>query len=97
MALSLAPNCFNSLQDEELRGCSISLSVQTLTRPQTDLAPHVGASLDVMRRDAAVMRESGPTLFTSVRKGEGVKDVVDAILGAWAASGAKGKNTPKQK
>lgn len=43
------------------------------------------------------MRESGPTLFTSVRKGEGVKDVVDAILGAWAVSGAKGKNTPKKK
>lgn len=50
-----------------------------------------------MRRDSAIMREKGPTLFTSVRKGEGVKDVVDAILGAWAASGAKGKNTPKQK
>lgn len=50
-----------------------------------------------MRRDAAIMREKGPTLFTSVRKGEGVQDVVDAILGAWAASGAKGKNTPKQK
>ncbi|EJT51234.1 Urease accessory protein ureG [Trichosporon asahii var. asahii CBS 2479] len=64
---------------------------------KTDLAPHVGASLDVMRRDSAIMREKGPTLFTSVRKGEGVQDVVDAILGAWAASGAKGKNTPKQK
>lgn len=75
----------------------LSLSPSPSTDPQTDLAPHVGASLDVMRRDSAIMREKGPTLFTSVRKGEGVKDVVDAILGAWAASGAKGKNTPKQK
>lgn len=55
---------------------------------QIDLAPHVGASLEVMRRDAAKMRDSGPTLFTSVRNNDGVKDVVDAILGAWRASGA---------
>lgn len=57
-----------------------------------DLAPHVGASLEVMRRDSATMRESGSTLFTSVRQGEGVDAVVDAILSAWKASGAEGKN-----
>lgn len=64
---------------------------------QTDLAPHVGASLDVMRRDASIMRESGPTLFTSVRQGDGVQDVVDAVLGAWRASGAVGKGKAKTK
>ncbi|WVF68061.1 urease accessory protein UreG [Kwoniella sp. CBS 6097] len=57
-----------------------------------DLAPHVGASLDVMRRDAAKMREGGPTLFTSVRNNDGVRDVIDAILSAWKASGAAGKD-----
>ncbi|OCF78617.1 urease accessory protein UreG [Kwoniella mangroviensis CBS 8886] len=57
-----------------------------------DLAPHVGASLDVMKRDAAKMRESGPTLFTSVRHNDGVRDVIDAILSAWKASGAAGKD-----
>ncbi|KAL1410036.1 hypothetical protein Q8F55_004038 [Vanrija albida] len=63
----------------------------------TDLAPHVGASLDVMRRDAALMRESGPTLFTSVRQGDGVQDVVDAILGAWKVSGAVNAGKPLAK
>ncbi|WWD08329.1 urease accessory protein UreG [Kwoniella europaea PYCC6329] len=57
-----------------------------------DLAPHVGASLDVMKRDAAKMRENGPTLFTSVRHNDGVRDVIDAILSAWKASGAAGKD-----
>ncbi|WVQ95617.1 urease accessory protein UreG [Kwoniella sp. CBS 9459] len=57
-----------------------------------DLAPYVGASLDVMRRDAAAMREGGPTLFTSVRNNDGVRDVIDAILSAWRASGAAGKD-----
>ncbi|OCF33703.1 urease accessory protein UreG [Kwoniella heveanensis CBS 569] len=57
-----------------------------------DLAPHVGASLEVMQRDAAKMREGGPTLFTSVRNNEGVRDVIDAILSAWRASGAAGKD-----
>ncbi|KAL7422911.1 hypothetical protein Q5752_002208 [Cryptotrichosporon argae] len=58
---------------------------------KTDLAPYVGASLEVMRRDASLMRESGPTLFTSVRHGEGVAEVVKAILGAWKVSGAGGR------
>lgn len=50
-----------------------------------------------MRRDAALMRDTGPTLFTSIRNGEGVSDVVDAILSAWRASGAVGKGKAKAK
>lgn len=49
---------------------------------KTDLAPHVGASLEVMDRDAAKMRDGGPTVFTSVRNDEGVDAVVDLILAA---------------
>jgi urease accessory protein len=37
------------------------------------------------------MREAGPTLFTSVRHNDGVKEVIEAILGAWKVSGAHGK------
>lgn len=45
-----------------------------------------------MERDAAKMRDNGPTLFTSVKHGKGVDEVIDLILGAWRASGAaKGK------
>lgn len=40
------------------------------------------------------MRDTGPTLFTSVRNNDGVKDVIDGILGAWRASGAQGKGKP---
>ena len=61
---------------------------------QTDLAPYVGASLDVMKRDAAIMREGGPTIFASVRHGDGVAEIKEAILGAWRASGAVGKGKP---
>lgn len=44
------------------------------------------------------MRDSGPTLFTSVRNGEGVSEVVEAILGAWKVSGAdKGARKGKAK
>lgn len=59
-------------------------------RCQIDLAPHVGASLEVMKRDADKMRDGGPTLFTSVRNNEGVDGVVELIKGAWtAATGGK--------
>lgn len=42
---------------------------------KTDLAPHVGASLDVMARDAARMRGDLPVVFTNLRLGDGVEQV----------------------
>jgi urease accessory protein len=42
---------------------------------KTDLAPHVGASLDVMTRDAGRMRNDRPFVFTSLRHQEGVEEV----------------------
>ena len=41
-----------------------------------DLAPHVGADLDVMRRDSKRMRGERPFLLISLRTGEGVADMV---------------------
>ena len=35
---------------------------------KTDLAPHVGADLEVMRRDAELVREGKPFLFTNCRE-----------------------------
>ncbi len=43
---------------------------------KTDLAPLVGASLDVMARDAAVQRRGAPTIFTNLRAEEGVDDLL---------------------
>ena len=47
---------------------------------KTDLAPHVGASLDVMDRDAKKMRGQRPFVFTSIRQGEGVEAVADFVV-----------------
>jgi urease accessory protein len=49
---------------------------------KTDLAPHVGASLEVMDRDSRRMRGARPFLFTSVRGGIGVADVAGFIVTA---------------
>lgn len=46
---------------------------------KTDLAPHVGANLEVMRVDAARMRGTRPFVFTSLRHGVGVDDIVAFI------------------
>ncbi len=46
---------------------------------KTDLAPHVGASLDIMARDAARMRGARPVVFASLRQGKGVDEVVALI------------------
>lgn len=43
---------------------------------KTDLAPHVGASLEVMDRDATRMRAGRPFVFTALRHGEGVDEVI---------------------
>ena len=47
-----------------------------------DLAPHVGASLEVMDRDARRMRGARPFLFTNVRAGKGVPEVAAFICKA---------------
>ena len=44
-----------------------------------DLAPHVGASLEVMERDAKRMRGEKPFVFTNMRSGEGVATVAGFI------------------
>ena len=46
---------------------------------KTDLAPHVGASLDVMERDATRMRAGKPFVFASLRHGKGVDEIVALI------------------
>jgi urease accessory protein len=45
-----------------------------------DLAPHVGASLEVMERDAKKMRRDRPFVFTNLKTGAGVETVVDFIV-----------------
>jgi len=45
-----------------------------------DLAPYVGASLEVMDRDAKKMRGERPFVFTNLKTGHGLTDVVDFIL-----------------
>jgi len=47
-----------------------------------DLAPHVGASLEVMDRDAKKMRGAKPFVFTNLKTGTGVEDVCDFIVRA---------------
>ena len=44
-----------------------------------DLAPHVGASLDVMAHDARRMRAQRPFVFTNLKTGAGLADVVRFI------------------
>jgi urease accessory protein len=43
---------------------------------KTDLAPHVGASLEVMDRDATKMREGRPFVFAAIRHDQGVDEIL---------------------
>tara|TARA_R110002124_G_scaffold205656_1_gene372092 strand:- start:42994 stop:43632 length:639 start_codon:yes stop_codon:yes gene_type:complete len=44
-----------------------------------DLAPHVGADLSVMQRDAARQRGARPFVFTNLKTGQGVDDILRLI------------------
>lgn len=46
---------------------------------KTDLAELVGANIEVMDRDAQLMRGSGPTIFAQVKNGVGVDEIVKNI------------------
>lgn len=45
-----------------------------------DLAPYVGASLDVMENDTKKMRGKKPFVFTNLKKSVGVDTVIDFII-----------------
>ena len=45
-----------------------------------DLAPYVGASLEVMDRDAKKMRGERPFVFTNLKTGQGLDQVVEFIV-----------------
>lgn len=45
-----------------------------------DLAPHVGASLEVMDRDAKKMRGERPFIFANMKTAEGLQTVIDFII-----------------
>jgi len=47
---------------------------------KTDLAPLVGASLDVMRRDAARMRGERPFVFSNLKTGSGLSEIIGFIV-----------------
>jgi urease accessory protein len=44
-----------------------------------DLAPYVGASLEVMARDAKTMRKERPFVLANMKTGEGLGAVVEFI------------------
>jgi urease accessory protein len=46
---------------------------------KTDLAPHVGANLDVMAADAKRMRGERPFVFSNLRSGDGVDAIIEFI------------------
>src|SRR5262249_7335060 len=54
-----------------------------------DLAPMVGASLDVMERDAKRMRGERPFVFTNLKTGKGMDMIVEFVIvqGGLATSG----------
>jgi urease accessory protein len=52
---------------------------------KTDLAPHVGASLEVMERDSRRMRGELPFVFTNLRDGEGADEIAAWIEREMAA------------
>lgn len=47
---------------------------------KTDLAPYVGASLEVMDRDSRKMRGERPFVFTNLKTGDGLQTVIDFII-----------------
>jgi urease accessory protein len=47
---------------------------------KTDLAPLVGASLEVMDRDAKMMRGERPFVFSNLKKAQGLNDIIQFIV-----------------
>ena len=59
-----------------------SLRADLLVVNKTDLAPHVGVDLPRMLAEAETVRGGRPVIATSLRRGEAVEQVADAICAA---------------
>ncbi len=46
---------------------------------KVDLAPLVGASLEVMARDSKTMRGERPLVFTNLKNGQGLEEIIDFV------------------
>ena len=54
---------------------------------KVDLAPMVGANLDIMKRDTLKMRGKKPFIFSNLKKGQGLKEISNFIIsnaGIWS-------------
>jgi urease accessory protein len=60
---------------------------------KTDLAPHVGASLEVMERDTRRMRGERPYVFTAIRSNQGVATVAGFIEQAGGLAAPQARTT----
>ena len=56
---------------------------------KTDLAPLIGADLDVMARDSRRMRGDGPFVFAQVTNGVGVDTITGAVVEGLEATRAR--------
>ena len=65
---------------------------------KTDLAPHVGASLEVMDRDATNARNGRPHLFSSLRCGQGAAEIAQhlAAIGGLRVPGTMAGQTSER-
>jgi urease accessory protein len=45
-----------------------------------DLAPYVGASLEVMKSDSKKMRGDKPFIFSNLKQGQGVNEIREYII-----------------
>lgn len=61
-----------------------------------DLAPYVGASLDVMENDARAQRKERPFVFSNLKTGEGLDEIIGFIVrqGMLKEAGSPGAQTP---
>ena len=70
------------------RGLGIE-SCDLLAINKIDLAPHVGADLSVMARDAKVVRAGRPTEFINCKTGQGIERVADHLVAELLFDGYK--------
>jgi urease accessory protein len=80
---NLAAQFSRELADYTIYVIDVSGGDNLLVINKTDLAPLVGADLDVMSRDSHRMRGDGPFVFAQVINGVGVRDVADHLLRSW--------------
>ena len=71
--------CQGVINTQESEDLVLKLAISLIIN-KIDIAPYVGADLEIMKKDARILRGAKPTIFVNSKTGEGIAEVASHVI-----------------